>query len=158
MNKNRALTMQDWFDLYSVSHQNPVNKRIHWLCVPLIYWIVVGMLASLPFPDEGRDWGLNWAVLVSVPAMLFYWRLSPPVASAMVTFTGVCLLAHELISGQMTTTWWFYTGLFVVLWILQFVGHHIEGKKPSFLKDIQFLLIGPAWLIGHIFRRFNIRY
>lgn len=158
MNNNNALTMQDWFDLYAVSHRNPTNKAIHWLCVPLIYWIVVGLLASLPFPDAGRQWGLNWAVLAAVPAMLFYWRLSAPIAAVMLLVTGVCLLAHEWLSSQLAAVWWFYIGLFVVLWILQFVGHHIEGKRPSFLKDVQFLLIGPAWLIGHIFRRFGVRY
>jgi uncharacterized membrane protein YGL010W len=43
----------------------------------------------------------------------------------------------------------FYTSLliFVVAWVGQFYGHHIEGKKPSFLKDLQFLLIGPAWVL-----------
>ena len=47
---------------------------------------------------------------------------------------------------------------FVILWIMQFVGHHIEGKKPSFFKDIQFLLIGPAWVIGFIYDRLGIDY
>ena len=48
--------------------------------------------------------------------------------------------------------------LFVVMWVLQFIGHHIEGKKPSFFKDLQFLLIGPAWLMGFIYHSLGIRY
>jgi uncharacterized membrane protein YGL010W len=49
-------------------------------------------------------------------------------------------------------------GIFVVAWIGQFVGHKIEGKKPSFLEDLQFLLIGPAWLMHFIFKKMGIRF
>jgi uncharacterized membrane protein YGL010W len=48
--------------------------------------------------------------------------------------------------------------VFVVAWILQFVGHNIEGKKPSFLKDVQFLLIGPAWILCFVYKKLNIKF
>lgn len=42
---------------------------------------------------------------------------------------------------------WIYSAIFVVAWIAQFYGHHVEGKKPSFFADLQFLMIGPLWLL-----------
>ena len=57
-------------------------------------------------------------------------------------------------------TFLLYTSIivFIFAWILQFLGHKIEGKKPSFFKDIQFLLIGPAWLLAFIYNSFKIKY
>jgi uncharacterized membrane protein YGL010W len=48
--------------------------------------------------------------------------------------------------------------IFALAWIFQFVGHKIEGKKPSFFKDVQFLLIGPAWLMHFVYKKLNISY
>ncbi len=66
---------------------------------------------------------------------------------------GIILLESLDIS-----VWQFSIVLFVIMWVLQFVGHHIEGKKPSFLKDLQFLLVGPAWWWVHWLKRLNINY
>ena len=67
-------------------------------------------------------------------------------------------------------TWWLYTALgtrellvlaiavFVLAWIAQFVGHKIEGRKPSFLTDLVYLLIGPAWVLTKLYRRFGWSY
>jgi len=48
--------------------------------------------------------------------------------------------------------------VFVAAWVGQFVGHRIEGRKPSFVEDVRFLLVGPAWLLGDFYRRVGIRY
>jgi len=53
---------------------------------------------------------------------------------------------------------WLAVGVFVVAWVAQFVGHKIEGKKPSFLTDLAYLLIGPAWIVAKIMRRLHIAY
>jgi uncharacterized membrane protein YGL010W len=58
----------------------------------------------------------------------------------------------------MSNVFWWSLGIFVLAWIGQFIGHHVEGKKPSFFKDLQFLLIGPAWLLGFLFRLAGVRY
>ncbi|WP_291074819.1 MULTISPECIES: Mpo1-like protein [unclassified Empedobacter] len=57
-----------------------------------------------------------------------------------------------------TKSWLVYLVVFIITWLLQFVGHKIEGKKPSFLKDLQFLLVGPIWLLGFILRKVGIKY
>ena len=51
---------------------------------------------------------------------------------------------------------WLAIGVFVVAWIAQFVGHKVEGKRPSFLTDLAYLLIGPAWIVAKIMRRVGI--
>ena len=75
----------------------------------------------------------------------------------MIIFSLIALYGTQLLS-QVTELWKVSLIIFIIAWIGQFIGHKIEGKKPSFFQDIQFLLIGPAWLIGFIYRRFNIKY
>ena len=55
-------------------------------------------------------------------------------------------------------SWIVFVAVFTLSWIGQFYGHKIEGKKPSFLKDLQFLLIGPIWLLHFILKKCGIRY
>jgi uncharacterized membrane protein YGL010W len=53
---------------------------------------------------------------------------------------------------------WLAIGVFVVAWIAQFVGHHIEGRRPAFFTDLAYLLIGPAWIVAKIMRKLGIAY
>ena len=153
-------SVSQWFDEYGVSHQNPINKAIHWLCVPLIYLVIFALLWEIPQPE----WMalvplLNWAVLGAAFTMTFYLQLSPSLAKGLGIFTLVCLLIPALYEQIWDTPLWLTSVIgFVILWILQFVGHHIEGAKPSFFKDLQFLLIGPAWIMGFVYDRLGISY
>ena len=137
--------IDQWFDEYAESHQNPVNKLFHWICVPLITFSVLGML-----------WAIHpWvAMLVVGVALVFYVMLSWRIALVMLVLSLVMLL----ILSMMTYVFWPCLAIFVLAWVGQFIGHHIEGKKPSFFKDVQFLLIGPIWLLGFVFRRLGISY
>jgi len=144
-------TLQQWYDDYAVSHQNETNKKIHFVCVPLIFFSIVGMLMSIPSGFFQQTLGIdnpvigNWAVLVLIPVLLFYWKLSFPLFLRMLGFAALCVFGCYYLGQYLPL---FYTSLtiFVLAWIGQFYGHHVEGKKPSFLKDLQFLLIGPAWV------------
>lgn len=146
-------TLQDWLADYSISHQNPINKRLHWLCVPLITVSVIGMLWSLS----------SFAALIAlILAMIFYARLSIPLFAVMASFSSlivvlIWILAASLHSISPYAAFGFYFSLFVVGWIGQFYGHKIEGKKPSFFKDLQFLLIGPAWCADYVMKRLGMR-
>lgn len=150
-----------WFEEYGESHRNPVNKMVHWICVPLIFWSVVAILWELPAPGAWRaaPVPINWAVLVSVAILAWYFLMNRAIAAGMLIFTGLCLWVAWLVDvfGE-SPLWAVAIGVFVLAWIGQFIGHHVEGRKPSFLKDVQFLLIGPAWLLGFIYRRFGISY
>lgn len=137
--------IDQWFDEYSVSHRNQTNKLLHWICVPLITFSVLGMLWSLHPLVAG---------VVVVLSLGFYLMLSWQLALAMLGLSGLALWALSL----MPLTFWPSVGIFVLAWIGQFIGHHIEGKKPSFFQDIQFLMIGPVWLLGFVFRRLGWTY
>lgn len=152
-------TAEQWFAEYGESHQNPANKAIHWVAVPVIYATVVGLLWAIPQPTvmAGIPW-LNWAVVALVPILLFYLLMSFPLSLGMAALSLMCLWIWAAAERLGISVWQTALALFVVMWIFQFVGHHIEGKKPSFFKDLQFLLIGPAWVIGFIYRKLGIRY
>lgn len=92
----------------------------------------------------------NWAVVALIFVLLFYMRLSVSMGIKMLVFASICVAGNYFISLWLPL-WLISIVIFVVAWIGQFYGHKIEGKKPSFLKDIQFLLIGPAWVIKKIF-------
>ena len=150
---------QQWFEEYGESHQNPTNKTIHWVAVPVIYATVVGLLWSVPQPAfmAAIPW-LNWAVVALVPTLLFYLAMSFPLALGMAALSVICLWGWSVVDRLGYSVWITSLVLFVVMWVFQFIGHHIEGKKPSFFKDLQFLLIGPAWVIGFAYRKLGIRY
>ena len=125
-------TINQWFDEYSESHQNKTNKAIHWVCVPTILFSIIGILAHFS--------ALLTALLL-ILSFVFYARLDLVLAVAMAALLVVMAwLIYTLPVGV-----GFYIGLFVLAWIGQFYGHKVEGKKPSFFKDLQFLLIGPVW-------------
>ncbi len=154
-------TIQMWLDQYGESHQNPTNKRIHWICVPLIFWTVVAFLYATPSPAFFNElWPhLNWASLFAVAATAFYIRLSISLAMGMMIFTAACYFSvvafDQAFSGYLVI---FAAVAFVILWGFQFYGHEVEGKKPSFFKDLQFLMIGPAWLMSFIYQKLGLKY
>ncbi|QIZ76095.1 DUF962 domain-containing protein [Ferrimonas lipolytica] len=152
LNKN----IQQWLDAYGVSHQNATNKAIHWLCVPVILWTVLALLWGVQIPAQPL---LNGATLLMAISLVFYWRLSPQLAIGMVF---VAAFNWWLIDLHLTSLswplWQTALALFVLAWIGQFIGHIIEGAKPSFFEDMQFLLIGPIWLLSFVYDKVGVNY
>lgn len=145
-------------DQYGESHKNATNKLIHWICVPAIFFSIVGLVSVIPFPWEinlFEDINLSWALIALIVVLLYYVSLSIPLSIGMLLFSIGCLYLCSQING-FNYAIWTYVGIFAISWVFQFIGHNIEGKKPSFLKDIQFLLIGPAWLMHFILRKLKI--
>ena len=150
-------TLEDWLDAYAVSHQNKTNKLIHYFCVPAIYFSIVGLLMSIPLGILSKvniqePILINWAVVVLIPVFIFYARLSLKVAFLILFFSAIFVFSNYQIS-IIANLWVVSIVIFAIAWIFQFYGHHLEGKKPSFLKDIQFLLIGPAWILNALFKK-----
>jgi uncharacterized membrane protein YGL010W len=138
------LTLSQWFSRYGESHQNSTNVAIHKIAVPLIYFSVVCFLVSIP--------GLIGNIVLGMFALAvlgFYARLSIKLFVVMAVFTGLCISCALLLTKNVL-----YAGviIFVIAWVFQFIGHKIEGKKPSFFDDLCFLLIGPAWVFEPIFK------
>lgn len=151
-------TIESWLSEYGESHQNPTNKLVHWVCVPVIFFCVVGLLYGVKLGIQlTPTLELNLAMVVLVATILYYVRLSPTLAVGMALFAAVCLVICQAIETSGLSLWQVSLALFVLAWIGQFWGHKIEGKKPSFLKDLQFLMIGPAWLMSFIYQRLGIR-
>ncbi len=150
-----------WFAEYGESHQDHANEVIHWICVPVIFYTVMGFVWSVPVPgfvSAAAPW-FNWAQPVVLLVLAFYFRLSAPLALGLLGLMSFCYLLLETQRLLCPfAVWKSSLILFVAAWIGQFVGHKIEGKKPSFLQDVQFLLIGPAWLLHFVYRRLKIEY
>jgi uncharacterized membrane protein YGL010W len=101
---------------------------------------------------------MNWAVLFAMAAVVYYFILSVPLGLGMVAVLAGMLSLSWWLDGRAVPLWVISVAIFVAAWIGQFVGHHIEGRKPSFFKDLQFLMIGPVWLLAFVYRRLGIRY
>lgn len=156
----RMKTVQQWLAEYGESHQNETNKLLHWICVPIIVVSLVGLLWSLPVPQGMREISplLNWGTLLLVFGVLYYLRLSTSLALGMLVFSVLVTLCVLALTHLPWPLWAVCATLFIVAWIGQFVGHHVEGKRPSFFKDLQFLMIGPLWLMSFVFRKLRIPY
>lgn len=149
-----------WFSEYGESHQNRTNKALHWVCVPLIAACVIALVWEIPTPTfMHRVPFLNWATLLVAASLVFYVRLSPPLAVGMLIFSIAvvgAIAAYERL--DLAPVWQVALLAFALAWIGQFAGHSIEGKKPSFFQDLQFLLIGPIWLLAFVYRKLGIPY
>lgn len=143
---------------YGESHQNKTNVLIHAIAVPSIYFVTLGLLWSVPVPDFIAKFSVTWAHILAVPVLYYYFSLSGPIGAAMTLLTIACFGGVNLLVWLNISVWKFCLTLFVVMWILQFIGHKIEGKKPSFFEDLRFLLVGPAWWWVHWLKRLNISY
>ncbi len=132
------------FSRYGESHRNPTNKAIHWICVPLITWSLLAALWA---------WTPIAAYVLIALAVAFYVSLSLPIAIGMLVVSGIMVLTLTVVTEHLLIV---AIVVFVAAWVGQFIGHKIEGKKPSFVEDVKFLLIGPAWLLGFVFRKFGI--
>ncbi len=154
--------IEQLFTEYGESHKDATNKLIHWICVPLIFWTILGFISYIPAPHYYLQF-FGYISIASIIALvivsIFYFRLSIVIGFVMIF---VMLTMEYFISYFNLTlgkkSWILYLAVFIITWILQFVGHKIEGKKPSFIKDLQFLLVGPIWLLGFVLRKIGLKY
>lgn len=140
-------SLEQWFSEYGESHRHPTNQIIHKICVPLIFFSIVGLLLQIPVQLGPVKLG----ELMIALALGWYMTLG---SRAFLVMLGQIFLSYVLIYalGQIVSPFWPLVLIFVLAWIGQFAGHKIEGKKPSFFKDLQFLLIGPLWVVKPLFR------
>lgn len=165
-NQEGKRTIDILFDQYSENHQNPTNKIIHWICVPLIVFSIIGLVSAIPFPYISflgkYNMYINWFSVLMAACIYYYLKLSPILSYLMLFFFGICyffVIQLEYIEKQGGMALWQSSlVIFVLAWIGQFIGHKIEGKKPSFFDDLKFLLIGPIWLMHFGLKKLKIRY
>ena len=153
-------SINDWLNAYGESHQNSTNKLIHWFCVPLITFTLLGLLsfANWQFNINENTYKISLATFLFIAAIFFYIRLSITITVGMALLTGISLFYINMLENNFNSQLLikYYLLVFIIAWIGQFIGHKIEGKKPSFIEDIKFLLIGPAWLLSFLYKKLNI--
>lgn len=131
---------------YGESHQNPTNELIHFIAIPLIMLSLVGLLfAAHPYA----------AYAFVAASMVYYARLSVVFLAIMLLWAALTI-ALVFAMGALVLP--LSVGLFVGAWVLQFIGHRIEGKKPSFFEDIQYLWVGPLFVLSRLFGRLGLRW
>jgi uncharacterized membrane protein YGL010W len=143
----QARDIDTLLEQYSESHRNHTNELIHFVCVPVIVFTLLGLV-----------WWVHplAAVAVCGAALWYYFQLSRPFAIGMLAMT--LLMLGVLAAMPPATVLPLSIAIFVLAWIGQFIGHKIEGKKPSFLDDLRFLLIGPLFVLSFLYRRLNLAY
>lgn len=135
---------------YGESHQNPKNELIHFMAIPLIMLSLLGMMFAL------HPWVASLFVAAS---MVYYLRLSLVFLGTMVLWSAILLaLVHAMGERVLPLSLSLALAIFVGAWILQFVGHKLEGKKPSFFEDIQYLWVGPLFVLSKLFGKLGIRW
>ena len=157
--------LQQWFDEYGESHQNGFNKFMHWICVPSIFFSLIGLLAAIPHaflsdlvPTAMAPY-THFGTLLIVFGLLFYLRLSFSMFLGMAAVSALTLWGvANLVAWDIGPLWLISLLIFAIAWVGQFIGHKVEGQKPSFFQDLQFLMIGPAWLLGFIYRKVGLPY
>ncbi|MCU6496392.1 DUF962 domain-containing protein [Rugamonas sp. A1-17] len=143
----QARTIDTLLAKYSESHLNPTNEVIHFICVPIIVFTLLGLLwAAHPL----------LAVAVTLASLVYYFKLSKPFAVGMLLMSTVMLALLAALPDKAILP--LSLAIFVLAWIGQFIGHKIEGKKPSFFDDLRFLLIGPLFVLGFLYRRLKLAY
>lgn len=145
--------LDEMLDEYNLSHRNDFNKRMHWICVPLIVFSLLGLLWSLQLPRLP-----NVAVVTVAAALIYYALLSVRLALGVLAVAAIMIGLIAWLEAARLPLALISAIIFVFAWAGQFVGHHVEGRRPSFFTDLRFLLIGPLWLLAFVYRRFNLRF
>jgi uncharacterized membrane protein YGL010W len=136
--------IDELLDHYAQSHLHPANERIHFAAIPLIMLSLIGLLFCLhPLA----------AYVFILASMVYYLRLSLPFAAAMTVWSAIMLAVVHAMGEQRL---YICLAIFVGAWVMQFIGHKIEGKKPSFFEDVQYLWIGPLFVLQPLMRKFRI--
>ncbi|MBL8202356.1 MAG: DUF962 domain-containing protein [Chromatiales bacterium] len=144
---------------YSADHQHPFNRLMHSVCVPLIFVSLVALLWAVPVPATlaARSSWLNFGTLALAGVTLYYLRLAPRLGMGMLAAALVIIPLVAAAAGLPWPLWLTASAVFVVGWVGQFVGHYVEGRRPSFFRDLRFLLIGPLWVLAKLYAAIGIR-
>jgi len=135
---------------YSKDHQNVTNQKIHYICVPVIVYSILGLLWVLPQVSLFSV-SVNFSWVFILGATIYYLLLDLKLALLMLLISLLMVFSFPFIAKLPLDALWVFIALFVVAWVGQFYGHKVEGKKPSFLTDLTYLFIGPLWIIKKLF-------
>ena len=141
---------------YEEFHQHKTNRLVHFACVPLIALSLVGLLWCIKIPTPLGDeysFTLNAGVLSIGLALVYYSFLSLGSFVGMLYFGLAASVLCIGVEASPLPLFAVSSLVFGLSWGGQFIGHGIEGKKPAFTEDVQFLLVSPAWLLDALYRK-----
>ncbi|HIP22276.1 MAG TPA: hypothetical protein EYG79_01575 [Rhodobacteraceae bacterium] len=137
---------------------NLINKLGIWVFGPIAVWLVIVFLMAIPFPFYvDKPSLLNWASLALGASLIYYLALGPRLGSVVILYWLVCIWII-FFYGAFWPRWQFYSAMVVTAWIGQFWRQKVEGNNLGIFKDAKFLLIGPTWLIGFLYKRLGNTY
>lgn len=146
-------TLVEQLTQYAAYHRDSRNIVTHFVGIPLIV-VAVTVLLSRPALVPG----LSPATVVAALAALFYLRLDLRYGLVMAALLGLSLWAGLTLAAQSTVVWLGAgLGLFVLGWVIQFVGHYYEGRKPAFVDDLIGLAVGPLFVVAEFGFLFGLR-
>ena len=149
-------TLVDHLSQYANYHRDPRNIATHFVGIPMIV-LAVTILLSRPGWGIAGMW-LSPALVAAAASVWFYLRLDLRFGLVMGLLLGLCLWVGEALAVQSTTLWLGAgLGAFVVGWIIQFIGHYYEGRKPAFVDDVSGLIIGPLFVVAELGFLFGMR-
>ncbi len=144
---------------YSADHQNPFNRLMHSICVPLIAIALIGLLWAIPVPEAlapASPW-VNFGTVALAGLTVYYLRLAPRLGFGMLLAALVVVPLLAASARLPMPLWLTALVVFTLGWIGQFIGHYVEGRRPSFFRDLRFLLIGPLWVLAKLYAALGIR-
>jgi uncharacterized membrane protein YGL010W len=147
-----------FFAAYSDDHRHPTNQWLHVLCVPAIVWSLLALVYCIPL-SAGLPTG-SLAAVMAIASVAFWLWLSVPIglgAAAMMALSWGSVAALHAAFGT-TVLAVIGASVFVIAWVGQFIGHHIEGRRPSFFTDLVYLMIGPVWVLAKGYRKLSVGY
>ncbi|ROM66161.1 hypothetical protein BK653_20090 [Pseudomonas brassicacearum] len=139
-------SLVDHLSQYAAYHRDPRNIATHFIGIPLIF-VAVAVLLSRPGWPVGAIL-ISPALLVAVASAWFYLRLEVRLGVLMTVLLGLAVWLGQTLAAQSTAVWLGSgLGMFVVGWVIQFVGHYYEGRKPAFVDDLSGLIVGPLFVV-----------
>ena len=139
-------SLVDHLSQYAAYHRDPRNIATHFIGIPLIF-VAVAVLLSRPGWPVGALL-VSPALLVAVASAWFYLRLELRLGVLMTVLLALALWLGQVLAAQSTWVWLGSgLGMFVVGWVIQFVGHYYEGRKPAFVDDLTGLIVGPLFVV-----------
>ena len=138
--------LEDQLSMYAMYHRDIRNIWTHFIGIPMIVLSVVVLLSRPQI--ELNEWIVTPARSLLLLVAIYYIFLNVKLGIAMSALLSLSVFAGEQVAALSTVEWLTWgISLFVAGWMIQFIGHYWEGKKPAFFDDIRGLLIGPLFVV-----------